>query len=263
VAPEKSPAFQFYPKDFLSDERVRLMSHAELGVYITLLCLCWCEQSLPNDPRLVAKLVHQRPDTFQKIWEHVVKSCFYVAEDGRLRHKRLDEERLKQEEFSRRQSTRSAARWDKKKDAAALRTPQSLPPQCSSSSSSSAYVQKTVRTAAALPDARSKRPIFQGTRFAVFEWQHDDLCRMLGSHMEAFRLDEWYHDLNATMSRSGEIIPQRDGGAWLQARTLEEAQRRGLPIAAGKPAKPELVSNVPSWEATQAYNRRIEAESHD
>jgi hypothetical protein len=36
----KSPAFQFYPKDFLTDENVRVMSLQERGAYITLLCLC-------------------------------------------------------------------------------------------------------------------------------------------------------------------------------------------------------------------------------
>lgn len=81
------------------------------------------------------------------------------------------------------------------------------------------------------PTARSKRPIFKGQRFTVFEWQLDDLSRMLGAHVEAFDLHAWFFDLDAQVHRTGEVIPQRDGGAWLQARTLAEATRRGLPVA--------------------------------
>ena len=44
----KPPAFQFYPKDFLSDINVSVMSMEERGIYITLLSHCWLEGWLPN-----------------------------------------------------------------------------------------------------------------------------------------------------------------------------------------------------------------------
>jgi hypothetical protein len=37
----KAPAFQFYPKDFLTDSRVMAMSNEVRGMYITLLCVDW------------------------------------------------------------------------------------------------------------------------------------------------------------------------------------------------------------------------------
>lgn len=71
-------------------------------------------------------------------------------------------------------------------------------------------------------------PVFIGARFVVFEWQIEQLARLLGPLIDNFGLDEWFFDLDARMASSPEIIPQRDGGQWLQAKTLEEAQRRGL-----------------------------------
>jgi hypothetical protein len=90
------------------------------------------------------------------------------------------------------------------------------------------------------PDARSKRPIFTGQRFVVFEWMFDDLMRMLGPHGEAFNLHEWFFELDAKAVEIGQVIPARDGGQWLQAQTLAEAKRRGLPIAVAVPPEQRL-----------------------
>ncbi len=87
------------------------------------------------------------------------------------------------------------------------------------------------------PSARSKRPIFTGTRFVVFEWQLDDLRRLLGAYLDEFYIDEWFHTLNQRCEKNGDVIPQRDGGKWLQEQTLQEAQRRGLPISSAMSAK--------------------------
>ena len=65
----------------------------------------------------------------------------------------------------------------------------------------------------------------------VFEWQLDDLTRMLGNHAEGFDLHAWFGALDQRARASGVVIPQRDNGAWLHAQTLHEAQRRGLPMA--------------------------------
>lgn len=84
-------------------------------------------------------------------------------------------------------------------------------------------------------DGRSRRPIYSGQRFVVFDWQLDDLSRLLGPHLNDFELDLWFPSLDAATVISGEAVPQRDGGQWLQARCLEEAERRGISIGNGKP----------------------------
>jgi len=85
-----------------------------------------------------------------------------------------------------------------------------------------------------LPKRGSRRPIFVGQRFVVFEWQLDQLARLLGPFFDDFDMHEWFYTLDARSALSPELIPQRDGGQWLQARTLEEAARRGLPVARGE-----------------------------
>lgn len=103
MAPEKAPAFQFYPKDFLSDERVQLMSHTERGVYVTLLCMCWLEGSLPSDLASLARLVRMPTARFARLWAGPLGQCFLGKEGGRLGQKRLDQERAKQDVFRQRQ----------------------------------------------------------------------------------------------------------------------------------------------------------------
>ena len=92
----KSPAFQFYPEAFLSDENVQLMDYEERGIYITLLSHCWLEGSIPADPGKIALLLKSG---FIDL-THVLK-CFTELEDNseRLINSRLDRERTKQFEW--------------------------------------------------------------------------------------------------------------------------------------------------------------------
>lgn len=107
MAPEKSPAFQFYPKEFLMDGNVLSMSLPERGAYITLLCICWQEKSLPCDLRRLANIVGVPLKAFQKLWPSL-SACF-VTQGDRLFHPRLEKEREKQEGHRQRQSDKGMA----------------------------------------------------------------------------------------------------------------------------------------------------------
>jgi uncharacterized protein YdaU (DUF1376 family) len=74
-------------------------------------------------------------------------------------------------------------------------------------------------------------PIWKGQRFVVFDWQLESLTRLLGDATAEFDLHDWFFKLDEIMRKNGELIPQRDGGEWLEAQTLAEAQRRGLHVA--------------------------------
>lgn len=52
------PAFQFYPKDWISDQRVRLMTPEQRGATWHLVCSCWVypDFSLPDDDDQLAHL---------------------------------------------------------------------------------------------------------------------------------------------------------------------------------------------------------------
>lgn len=97
--------------------------------------------------------------------------------------------------------------------------------------------------------ARSKRPIFSGQRLTVFEWMLDDLAKLLGSYVDAFDLHAWFFDLDAQAMAANMVIPQRDGGVWLQAQTLAEAQRRGLTIAVSEPLRNSLSARMAAMVA--------------
>jgi uncharacterized protein YdaU (DUF1376 family) len=115
----KSPAFQFYPKDFLTSPKVRKMSHAERGVYITLLALCWLDGSLPAEPAHLATELHIPLKQFSRMWAGPLSQCF-VERDGRLVNERLEHERQKQDKFRRRQSDAATKRWESHGNATAL-----------------------------------------------------------------------------------------------------------------------------------------------
>jgi len=71
VTREKSPSFQFYPKDWLTDEERCLMTPAERGWYMDLMSHEWIEKSLPDDIPSLARMLDITPRRMEKIWEHV------------------------------------------------------------------------------------------------------------------------------------------------------------------------------------------------
>ena len=65
MAKDKSPAFQFYPRDFWDDINVAAMvAHGwdVVGMYFRLLSWCWLEGGVPADPEQLRALLHQAPD---------------------------------------------------------------------------------------------------------------------------------------------------------------------------------------------------------
>jgi uncharacterized protein YdaU (DUF1376 family) len=105
MARVRVPAFQFYPKDFLSDEKQVAMSLPEVGAYIRLICVCWNEGSLPADLRKLAKLCGATPSAMKKMWP-AIGVCFrpHPTELGRIVHPRLERERGIQANFREKQA---------------------------------------------------------------------------------------------------------------------------------------------------------------
>lgn len=50
-----APAFQFYASDTMADKRYRSMSLEERGLFISILCECWVNRSLPSDAQSISK----------------------------------------------------------------------------------------------------------------------------------------------------------------------------------------------------------------
>ena len=92
--------FKFYPNDWLSSPKVAMMTAAEEGTYIRLLCYCWADKdfSIPDDDALLAKLSKLDEGTF-KASSSCLRACFipHPTLPGRLTNERLLKERKKQE----------------------------------------------------------------------------------------------------------------------------------------------------------------------
>jgi uncharacterized protein YdaU (DUF1376 family) len=90
----KSPAFQFYPSDYLSSQRVQMLTLEEEGAYIRLLCYCWQHGSIPADPEQIARLVGKGASTTLAT---TVQAMFKQSKtEERLVHDRLEREKCKQ-----------------------------------------------------------------------------------------------------------------------------------------------------------------------
>lgn len=90
----KSPAFQFYPNDWLGSQRVQMLTLEEEGAYMRLLCFCWQHGSIPADAAQAARLIGKGGSTTLAT---VVLAMFQPSPDPtRLIHDRLEAERAKQ-----------------------------------------------------------------------------------------------------------------------------------------------------------------------
>ncbi len=116
----KTPAFQFYPADYLADMRVRMLSFAARGLYVDLLCYCWREGWIPADSSAIAQLSGCHDPA-------IVEACIALfepgKEPGKLIHKRLEDERAKQEKhrLERKEAGAKGAkkRWHQRGDSSA------------------------------------------------------------------------------------------------------------------------------------------------
>lgn len=254
---EPTAEFLFDVDKWDSSKSAQRMSFSQRGVYLGMLFYQWKKRNLPDDAQQVAELIAVTAEQQAEViaaWE-VVRRKFVVCEGepSRVYNVALEHTRRKQvARFRRRQTAgREAglASGRKRQTAQALPVNQSLTtverPSTTGQPSSTVRIGKEGKGREGISEvggreevsaARSKRPIFSGQRFVVHEWQLDDLMRMLGDHVDGFDLHEWFFALDAQVLKSKEAIPQRDGGAWLQAQTLAEAQRRGIVVAAGPEA---------------------------
>lgn len=202
----KSPAFQFYPGDFLSSDNVDRMSMTERGMYITLMAKYWLKGGLPADLKELAGMCRMKPDKFSRIWTKGTLHLCFSEKNGRMMQSRLDDERRKQAEFKRRQSDRANTRWNKavkppKADAVALPVPASSP-QCSSSSSlslsssskrESAPAQAGPRNGTGLLRGPRPEAAFDGGRVWVLHKTHADFLALRNGNEAELRA--WYEHI--------------------------------------------------------------------
>jgi len=122
---DKRPAYQWYPKDYLADEHVALMTLEQEGAYRRLLDYCWLHESIPADMGAMGLLCRVDSSRMAELWQGI-EPCFQIEGD-RYVNRRLNRERFKQD--SHRESKQKAgragakARWDKDKNGSAKNLP--------------------------------------------------------------------------------------------------------------------------------------------
>lgn len=98
----KPPSFPFYVKDWLSSPKINLMTPAQEGAYIRLLCYAWEDQdcSLPDDDTALAQL-SRLGEGWLKGSANPLRQCFTVHPQlpGRLVNLRLLSARKEDEEW--------------------------------------------------------------------------------------------------------------------------------------------------------------------
>jgi uncharacterized protein YdaU (DUF1376 family) len=105
VAVQKSPAFQFYAKDFLTGTAA--MTLAERGAYVTLLAHEWDAGSVPALAQARARILGCTKAQERAIWSALAPK-FVLREDAYV-NERLEHERRLQSEYRRRQSDNGKA----------------------------------------------------------------------------------------------------------------------------------------------------------
>jgi hypothetical protein len=101
----KAPAFQFYPKDFLTDDKVLEMSSELRGMYITLLCVDWLNDGFYAGSVLKLAGFDWMTDSgairddSQDIKDQLL-ACFvpHLTKEGYVTNPRLQRERKAQED---------------------------------------------------------------------------------------------------------------------------------------------------------------------
>lgn len=123
------PWFKFYPRDFLVDEKVQMMSNAQVGIYIKLLCLQWLEGSVPTQCERIATVMPFDSDAYARTAQPynleelntVLKLCFvpHPTRPDRLCNRKLYGILREQEQKSQTNQHSAEKRWG---NANAMRT---------------------------------------------------------------------------------------------------------------------------------------------
>ena len=111
----KSPAFQLYAADFLTD--TQSMSAQELGVYFRLMCSQWINKGVPVETQKLSRLAGVSVKVFKKIWPEIEHKFIEKEIDGVtvLINERLEESRVEKEKYIKSQSLKGEKSAAKKK----------------------------------------------------------------------------------------------------------------------------------------------------
>lgn len=166
----KSPAFQFYPRDWLGDPEIMLMDWDARAMHLHCMCIAWMQAdacALPNNDAILMRWlgVNNSDD-----WEKRLKPQIFSAwklEGGNWIQTRLKREKIKQLEFSEKRKKAADARW---KNNVAPHDASAMQVECSSSSSSTAVVKENFPTESKRKSQKKSQQFKKPTREQLCEY---------------------------------------------------------------------------------------------
>lgn len=236
------PYFKNYAQDWLSSNRVELMSLAQVGAYWVLLCKAWCEESctLVPEPEQLKILARWRDDTDGDFAP--VLACFPLTRNGKRRYNpRLFKERQEALHYHAQQSEGGKkgmqARWAK---------PTKERPVVNGSSTWDAY-QSAYQTRYQVPPVRNQQVNSQlkqlvsrvgadeAPQLAAFYLTHNKPLYVSARHPTNLLLrdceglrTEWATGIKATSSEARQAEVQDDARAQVnRVRASMEARKHG------------------------------------
>jgi len=107
----KSPAYQWYPKDALTDKKLIAMTLSQEAIYRRLLDYAWLENGLDNDMALLAAYSKMpgQIEAFKEEWK-IVKTRFSLIK-GKWKNTRQETERKKQKAWKKKSSDGGNTKW--------------------------------------------------------------------------------------------------------------------------------------------------------
>lgn len=143
----KSPAFQFYASDFLTDTQSWDIN--EVGIYIRLLSNQWVNGSLPSDLIRLSRIAGCTHEEIKKAWV-ILGFKFLINNDGSIYNQKLESVREAQVKFKEKQASNGSKGGRPKNIDNPNKTqikpkinPSDNPNKSSSSSSSNSYINIT------------------------------------------------------------------------------------------------------------------------
>lgn len=144
MSSNKSPAFQFYVRDWISDPEITLMEWDARAMHLHLMCIAWIQDdacALPNNDQILMRWLslNNEQDWLERLKPQIFSA--WELEDGKWVQKRLKREKNKQLEHSEKRKEAANKRWNNrdkeqsKSNASAY--PNGFQMECPSSSSSS------------------------------------------------------------------------------------------------------------------------------
>ena len=217
-----SPAFQFYPSDWLVGTLT--LSLSEEGAYLRCLCHQWSTGTLPaSDIPALARIMRVTEREAAKLWARI-GGKFILGDDGLWRNARLETEREKQAEYrlakvgaGRRGGLAKAKHKASTATVLPLANTLAKPSSSSSSSSSSSEPppkngggQERVGGGSVMSPAEYDRlkhaNAFVGARLRVPHKLHHDFIAALGGVEPDLKLRAWYGAIDEEIEQSGESI---------------------------------------------------------